>query len=169
MKLDPVSRASSAGSSMIPQLTTLILSIVAVIPIDIPDYAAVTPDFLLIAVFHWSLYRPNDLPYSVVFAIALIEDLLTAGPVGLIELLLLLVRWTVLNNRRLFVGRTFPFVWGGFVLMAISVSFAGWLLASILAGTMQDPRSVAFRTVLTVAFYPIMTLVFARLQKLIAA
>jgi hypothetical protein len=34
---------------------------------------------------------------------------------------------------------------------------------------MQEPRSVAFRTVLTVAFYPIMTPLFARAQKLIAA
>ena len=154
---------------MIPQLTMLALAIATVIPVDIPDYAVVTPDFLLIAVFHWSLYRPNDVPYSVVFAVALLEDLLTAGPPGLIELLLLLVRWTVLNSRRAFVGRSFPFVWGGFVLVAIGVAFAGWLVASILAGMIQDPRSVAFRTVLTIAFYPIMTPLFVRLQKLIAA
>lgn len=154
---------------MIAQLVTLVLAIVAVIPLDIPDYAAVTPDFLLIAVYHWSLYRPNDLPYSVVFAIAVLEDLLTAGPPGLIELTLLLVRWTVLNARRLFIGRSFPFVWGGFAVTAMIVALADWLLASILAGAMQDPRSVAFRTVLTVAVYPIMTPLFARLQKLSSA
>jgi rod shape-determining protein MreD len=140
-----------------------------VIPVDIPGYAAVTPDFLLIAVFHWSLYRPNDLLYSVVFAVALLEDLLTAGPPGLIELTLLVVRWTVLNARVLFVGRPFPFVWGGFALTAMVAAFADWVLGSMLAGAMQDPRSLAFRTVLTVAFYPIMTPLFARLQKLISA
>ena len=47
---------------MMAQLVTLVLAIVTVIPLDIPDYAAVTPDFLLIAIYHWSLYRPNDLP-----------------------------------------------------------------------------------------------------------
>jgi rod shape-determining protein MreD len=169
MKVDPVARTSGSGSAMVPQLLTLALALVTVIPIDIPDYAAVTPDFLLIAVYHWSLYRPNDLPYSVVFMIAVVEDLLTAGPPGLIELVLLLVRWAVLNTRRLFVGRTFPFVWGGFAVAAMAVSLASWLLGSILEGAMQEPRSVAFRTVLTVAFYPIMTPLFARAQKLIAA
>ena len=151
---------------MMAQLVTLVLAIVTVIPLDIPDYAAVTPDFLLIAIYHWSLDRPNDLPYSVVFAIALLEDFLTAGPPGLVELTLLIVRWTVLNTRRLFIGRSFPFVWGGFAVTAMIVAFADWILASMLASAMQDLRSVAFRTVLTVAVYPIMTPLFARLQKL---
>jgi len=147
----------------------VILAIFTVVPVAIPGYASVTPNFVLMSVYHWSIYRPEHMPYFAVFLIGLLLDLLTTAPgsvVGLTPLLLLIVRSTVLGQRRFFAGRSFPVVWWSFALVVAFVDALTWLVDSGLNGTLLEPRSIAFQAVLTVACFPPMTLLFARIQRL---
>ena len=67
-----------------------------------PGYAALAPAFTLMAVYHWTIYRPDLLPPIGLFAIGLAQDLLTGAPIGVGALMLLLARGAVLRYRRLF-------------------------------------------------------------------
>ncbi len=69
------------------------------------------------AVYHWTIYRPDLLPPIGLFAVGLAQDLLAGAPVGVGALVLLLARAAVLRYRRYFINRTFPFVWTGFTLL----------------------------------------------------
>jgi rod shape-determining protein MreD len=124
------------------------------------------------SVYHWSIYRPEHLPYLAVFLIGLLVDLLTTAPgsaVGLTPLLLLITRSTVLGRRKFFVGRSFPLVWWGFALVVAMFDLLVWLIDSALAGSVLEPRSLAFQAVLTIAFFPLLTLLFARTQRATAS
>src|SRR5580698_9282591 len=93
---------------LVPFLTTLLFAFFSVVPLNLPGFAVVMPAFALMAVFHWTVYRPDLLPLSAVFGIGLFLDLLNGTPfVGLSALIFLLARTAVLGQRRLFFERPF--------------------------------------------------------------
>lgn len=168
MKASPAARVYGIGPKLVPPLVTAALAVLSAVPIGIPDYASVTPNFVLMSLYHWTLYRPEYLSYPAVFAIGLFFDLLTTAPgttVGLTPLVLLVARWAVLLNRRGFVGRRFPFVWAGFAVLTALVAIVLWALGSLLDFRMLEPRAYLFQAVLTVALFPVSTVLFARLQR----
>ena len=128
-------------------------------------YAALVPAFALMAVYHWTIYRPDLLPPISVFAIGLAQDLLTGALIGVGALMLLLARGGVLRYRRLFINRTFPFVWGGFTLLAGGVMFGLWVLHCVLQLNLFDLRTAMFRAVLTIAVFPVASFALGRTQR----
>ncbi len=168
MKLRPPSYGSGLAPRLVPPVVTALLAIVSAVPLDIPDYAIVAPDFVLMSVFHWTLYRPEHLSFLAVFLIGLFFDLLTTAPgapIGVTPLVLLVARWSVSATRKNFVGRDFPFVWLGFALVSAAAGLSIWAIASLLSASMFDLRRCAFQTVLTIALFPAADWLFARLQR----
>ncbi len=157
-------RIERALFGLAPLLMTLALVILGVLPWPLPDFAPVTPWFTLIAVYYWSIYRPDLLPPSATFLIGLIQDGLSGTPLGLNVLLLLLAQGVVASQRRFFHGKTFLIEWWGFILVAPGAMVAGWLLGSIYHGSLMAPQPMAFQLLVTIAFYPCLAWLFARAQ-----
>lgn len=146
----------------VPFLTTLLFAVISVVPLNLPGSAVVTPAFALMAVFHWTVYRPEWMPLSAVFAIGLLLDLLNGTPyVGLSAIALLCARTAVLGRRRLFVNRTFPVVWLGFCAVAAATFAFFWIFVSLLHGATLGVRPFVFQAILTVACYPVGSYVLA--------
>jgi rod shape-determining protein MreD len=168
----PRAKGYGVAPRLVPPAVTLLMAILSVVPFGLPDYAAVTPNFILMSVYHWTLYRPEHLSYLAVFCIGLFFDLLTSAPgasVGVTPLVLLILRWAVLSSRKAFAGSGFAFVWLGFGAAAAAASAMAWAISSALALVLLDPRRFAFETVLTVALFPAADWLFARLQRAVEA
>ncbi|HTV88096.1 MAG TPA: rod shape-determining protein MreD [Stellaceae bacterium] len=163
--LPPLPRANSGVVRLLPIATTVMAALFAIMPVRIPGYAALTPAFALMTVYHWSIYRPDLLPASGLFVIGFAVDLLTGGPVGVTALLLLLARAAVLRQRRHFVNRAFPFVWSGFTLLAIIALFGLWLMHCLMQLSLSGFRATVFRTVLTIAIFPAASFALGRTQR----
>jgi rod shape-determining protein MreD len=145
-------RVNSGAARMLPIATTVLAAIISILPLRVPGYAALTPAFTLMAVYHW-------------FAVGLAQDLLSGAPVGVGALLLLLARAAVLRYRRHFINRTFPFVWTGFTLLAAGAMLALWALHCLLQLNFFDLRATVFRTVLTIAIFPVASFGLGRSQR----
>jgi rod shape-determining protein MreD len=158
-------RVNGGVARLLPIATTLLAATIAILPIPVPGYAALTPAFTLMAVYHWTIYRPDLLPPIGVFAVGLTQDLLTGAPVGIGALVLLLARAAVLRGRRYFINRTFPFVWTGFTLLSAAAMLTVWALHCLLQLTFFDLRSTMFRTVLTIAIFPVASFALGRTQR----
>lgn len=158
-------RVNSGLARMLPIATTVAAAVIAIVPLRIPGYAALTPAFTLMAAYHWTIYRPDLLPPSGLFAVGVAEDLLAGTPVGVNALLLLLTRVVVLRQRRHFVRRTFPFVWAGFTLLCITAMLALWTLHCLMQLDIFDFRTTAFRAVLTIAMFPAASFALGRTQR----
>ena len=158
-------RVNSGIARMLPIATTLLAAIIAILPVPVPGYAALTPAFTLMAVYHWTIYRPDLLPPIGVFGVGLAQDLLAGTPVGVGTLVLLLARAAVLRVRRYFINRTFPFVWTGFTLLGAGAMVSLWALHCLLQLTVFDLRSTMFRTVLTIAIFPVASFALGRTQR----
>ena len=150
---------------MLPLGTTVLAAIIVILPVRVPGYAALTPAFVLMAVYHWTIYRPDLLPPLGLFAVGLAQDLLAGAPVGIAALVLLLARTAVLRHRRYFINRTFPFVWTGFALLAVGAMAVLWALHSLVALNLFDLRATMFRTVLTIAIFPVASFALGRTQR----
>jgi len=160
-----VPQVDSVASRLIPVATTAAAAILSIQPVHIPSYAALTPAFMLMAVYHWTIYRPDLLPASAVFLIGVSHDLLAGGSLGVTAVFLLLTRAVVLRYRRWFPDRAFPFVWGGFALLTAAAMLALWLLHSLLEAKAVEFRSSISRAVLTISLFPFASFLLGRTQR----
>jgi rod shape-determining protein MreD len=154
---------------MLPLATTVLAALLAILPLRLPGYAALTPAFTLMAVYHWTIYRPDLLPPLGLFVVGIAQDLLAGAPVGVSALTLLLARAAVLRCRRHFINRTFPFVWTGFTLLGAVATLGLWALHSLIELSFFDLRNAVFRTVLTIAMFPAASFVLGRTQRALMA
>ena len=104
--------------------------------------------------YHWSIYRPDLLPPSGLFAVGLRADLVTGAAIPASALVLLLARAAVLHYRRRFVRRPFPFAWAGFAALAAAATLGLWALHCVLQFSLFDLRTTIIRGALTVALFP---------------
>ena len=82
-------RDTSVPGRVVPVLSTFLFVVVSVVPLNLPGFAIVTPSFALMAVYHWSIYRPDLLPQTAVFALGEIGDAGdVAGRCGVLQCLL---------------------------------------------------------------------------------
>ena len=63
--------------ALLPFILTVILVLGGIARWPFPDPVSIPPEFGLIAVFYWGVHRPGVLPLVLVFAIGLIQDLLS--------------------------------------------------------------------------------------------
>jgi rod shape-determining protein MreD len=158
--------AGGFPSNLVPFLTTLVFVFLSVVPLHIPGFAVVAPAFALMAVYHWTIYRPELLPPLAVFVLGLLLDFLNGTPyVGVSAASLLLAQWVLMSARRFFINRLFPTLWAGFLVIAIAVISFEWALVSALYRQALGPRPFLFEAILTVASFPLGSYLLTRLQR----
>jgi rod shape-determining protein MreD len=157
-------RFELAVRGLTPFVVTLSLAVLTIIPLRIPDFAPVTPALTVIAVYYWSIYRPDLLPMAAVFGVGLFQDALAGTPLGLTSLVLILVQYVVIAQRRFFHSKTFLVEWWGFLLVAPGAALVSWLLASLYFGVLVAPQPLGFQLLLSIALYPCLAWLFIRIQ-----
>jgi len=160
-------RLGRALRSTIPGLLLLLCIFVAALPTGVPQFADVTPFLSLMAVYYWSIYRPDLMPIYVVFAAGLVQDVVSGTPIGLMALVLVLVHGVGVSQRRVFLGKSFPVEWWGFGLVTLGAGIVAWVLASVYFAFLIDPKSVAVQALLTIAVYPLVTRLFLRAARVL--
>lgn len=165
MSGSPWSSFDNVARSSMPSLLLLFLVVLGQLPFSLPGDSAVTPFFVLMAVFYWGLHRPDLLPAGVVFLIGLVQDALDGEPFGVNAFVLIAMYWFVVSSRRHFAGRPFMVLWLVFALAALAAEALRWLLVSVLTTTLIGPWSVTFEYLITVALYPVLTVAFLLAQK----
>jgi rod shape-determining protein MreD len=148
---------------------TLLLIMAAMVPLRVPLLSPVIPALPLIAVYYWSVYKPDLMPIWAIFLIGLFHDLLSAGPAGVGILSLLLVYGLVESLRRLLVGAGFLAIWLVFVPVAAAASLSTWLLTCLLTCLIEtrlfDLEPTLFQYFATIAGYPCLAWVLSQLQR----
>jgi rod shape-determining protein MreD len=116
------------------------------------------------AVYYWSIYRPDLLPLGATFFVGIVQDTLDGTPLGLSSLILVLVQGVVVSQRRFFHGKAFLVEWWGFMLVAPGAIVISWVFASLYYGVLASPRPLGFQLLMTIVLYPCLTWLFARVQ-----
>ena len=162
-------RLDLALRCMTPFVITLFLALVPVLPLHLPHEMDLVPAFTLMAVFYWTVYRPDLMPASAVFAIGIIQDFAAGAPLGVTSLILLGTHGVVLGQRRLFVGKPFAMAWSGFMLVDAAATFVSWGFASLLAGEPLALGQPLLQFVATMAMFPMLAWFFVRTHRRVLA
>lgn len=161
----PAARAGKLALLTLPFLVGLACVLLSFVPISQIFSADLAPAYGLMAVYYWAVQRPEVFPPYAVFVLALLYDLLSAGPLGLWTLVYLIVYGIVVSQRLLFVGRAFSLFWLGFLVTAMAAGVLGWMLASLYFGEPLSPGPVLIQMAATVALFPLFAKLFEWLQK----
>lgn len=148
-----------------PTATTAALVILGAVPLGIPGYPQIAPAYTLMAVFYWSVYRPDLIPPPAIFCLGVAQDLLSGYPLGLTALVFLAVYGVTLTQRQTFLTKPFFIAWFGFVVIAFGAFLMSWMLMCLFNLTWIVPQPVLFQYALTVAAFPLLAWVFVRIHR----
>ena len=139
--------------------------LVGMVPLPLPGYAIVAAPFTLMCLFYWVIHRPDLLRPLVVFAIGLLQDLISGAPIGLTPMVLMLAYWLLITQRRFFLGRSFLMLWTGFALVAAGAAAVQWLVFAVMTASLLDAQPVLVQAVLGVALFPAVVWLLQRLHR----
>ncbi len=152
---EPLQRAiDRAVRRSFPMATTVLATLAGLVALPVPEYSRIAPAFVLIAVYCWSVWRPELLPLAGVFLVGLFEDLLRGLPLGLTALMLLAVAGFVQSQRASIYGRSLILFWSAFAPVTVAWMAVEWLAMSALLGHLLDPEAALFRYLLTFGLLP---------------
>lgn len=151
MKLDATAR------QLTPLGSAIVFTILVVLPLDLPVIGTVSPAWPLIAVYVWSLLRPDLFPAVAAFAVGLLYDALGGAPIGVNAAVFVVVHLVVAGERQrlFFHGKPFPLVWLGFAMVLFGAIAAGWLLSSAWNGMLLPARMLLLQYFVTLGLFPL--------------
>lgn len=150
-------RADHFARNMVPVTVTLLLVLVTLVPFGVPAIDQLLPLLPLMAIYHWSIYRPQQMTGIAVFCIGLAVDLLTGSYLGVNTMILLLVRYAVASQRSFLVKRSFWMIWWGFMVVCALALLVEWLLVSALAEQFVWPQSFLLQYLIGLTVYPLVS------------
>lgn len=149
----------------IPLLATMAAVLLNVVPLRLPDYAPLAPGFVLMAVFYWTVHRPDLMRPWAVFLVGLLDDVLSGTPLGVNSLVLLFVHWTIMAQHRVFRGKSFMLVWLGFAVLAFGAKLVLAAVAFGIGYGLLDPLVLLVQFILTLALYPPVAFIMGWAQR----
>ncbi len=149
----------------LPGFLTALLALLSVVPTGISGFAVVTPSFVAISVFYWSIHRPYLMSAPLVFLLGIFSDFLTGAPLGLSSLGLLLIHGIAVSQRRVFVGKAFLLTWSGYLLIAFAVAMISWIVACLYSLTIMPLMPILTQFVLSLLVFPLFAWGFGLLQN----
>lgn len=165
MTAGTLSRIDLALRSVTPFLMTVALILLGAMPLSMPIDLPITPAFGLMAVFYWSVYRPDLMPAVAVFALGLMQDLISGALLGITAVIWLGTFGIVLNQRKIFLGKPFAMSWWGFSMVAVAAGAARWLISSALAGHLLDAHRMTAELTATVLLFPLAVALFVATHR----
>lgn len=142
------------------------LLLLSVVPLRIAHLGELRPAFILMAVYYWSILRPA--PLVGVFILGLILDLLSAYPLGMSALVLVVAQLLASSQRKFLLGQSFLVIWAGFALVALGAGLAQWLIFSIFEASWVVARPMLISTLLSALLFPLVVVPLALVHRILA-
>lgn len=164
MKRSVMETAGFVLRPVLPFLVAVLLVIIATIPYRFPGIPGIMPWLSLIAVYYWSMTRPDLMPIWAVFLVGILRDSILGGPLGVSALVLMTAHLMGATQRRALAGKPFLVGWTGFVVIALMAGGLSWLLSVFYFAAFVDPWPVFIQFLVTIVIYPVLWAVFRRLE-----
>jgi rod shape-determining protein MreD len=148
-----------------PSATLLLLILLNAVPLHVPYVSVAAPLFPLMALFHFSLFRPEYLPNWLALMFGLLIDVMSGGPLGVHGMVFLVTRYFVGNNQRFLADKPFLVIWFGYAVVSAAAVAGIWAFSALLMWRGIDPRPAVFQFLMSLAFYPFLSWLIGRSQS----
>lgn len=127
----------------------------------------IMPSLPLLAIFFWTLYRPELLPPAAVLLAGLLYDLLIAGPVGCSSIVFLAAYGITRSQRIYWKTLQASGLFGGFLFVVVACETISWGAASFSFGRFLGPMPAVVEGITSIVFLPIARRLFIPLERLV--
>src|SRR5262249_54181934 len=155
------------GRLLMPGVVLLFFVLLTLAPLRVPYISDILPLLPALTVFQFSLVTPERLPGPVLLAMGVLLDLLLGrpgAPGGVSALCFVLIRSSVVSNRRYLVGVPFLFQWIGFCLLTLGYVVIVWVFTALFTWSNLDAGPALAQYVVVVVAYPIIAPLLARVR-----
>jgi len=149
----------------VPTVVSLLGLLIYIAPFHLLGMVIPMPLFPLMAIFFWAMARSKMMPPIAVFAIGLIQDLLTGGPLGLWSFSYLFAYAIMTTQSDAFAGRGDRMLWAGFGVMVVLTLLAAAFAGVVAMGWNVDGVHLLAQGVTTFLVYPLVGRFYGRLQR----
>jgi rod shape-determining protein MreD len=160
-------RLDSGARLSIPLLTVLVCMLLGAVAWPLPYFGTVAPPLVLMAIYYWTVHRPDLFGPGLAFMIGLINDVINYLPLGVSAFLFVGAHQLILNQRRFFAGHSFFMLWFGFVLTIMAVMASEWLLLCVVHWQLIPALPILAQNILAIVIFPLPCWAFIWLQRLI--
>jgi rod shape-determining protein MreD len=151
----------------LPAITALIAALFAILPFGAGDTVRAGLSFAPLMVIHyWSARRPQLLPVPLIFALGLVVDVLTHGPLGFWALMALAAAAAAhgeiaMTGQSTATGRAA--VYAITMVMLAALSFG---IASGYSGQLIDGQPMLLAALAAIVLYPVMAALLMPIDRL---
>lgn len=160
-----LSRLDQLARPALPFLITLIAALLSAVPWPWPQFGPVAPPFALMAVYYWSIHRPDMFGGISAFTIGLLLDALLGTAFGLHALSFVVIHQLCLQQRHLFVNHSFFILWFGFAVSALAVALLQWIGLSAYEARWMPLGAPLVQAVLAGLLFPLPAALLIALQR----
>ena len=129
--------------------------VVACMPLALYEGVSLLGGLPLIAIYCWTLRRPEEVRPVTIFFLGLLQDFISGGTIGIWAFLYLTLYTVLLTQQGGFLLRSALFSWLGFLLVAfwfvIFTRFVGW----VVVGTELSSVGLALQWGVSALLYPL--------------
>lgn len=165
----PAARAGRIVMTVVPFIMAVICVLLSFVPVGRIFGSSVTPAFAFMAIYYWGVVRPEMFPPVAVFAVGLILDLMSGGPIGLWAFVYVATYALVITQRFMLVNAPFSAFWFGFILASLFAAFISWIAASFFFGGLVAFSPIFWHMAVTIAVFPLFAFIFGRVQARVLA
>jgi rod shape-determining protein MreD len=157
-----------AVSFFVPLASILVAVLMMPLPFGVQVWGVtLMPSLPLIAIFLWTVYRPDLLPPAAVLFFGVLYDFLVHGPIGASSFVFLAVYAITLSQRVYWMTLQGSGLIGGFFFVALIAEFLLWALTSFSAGRMLSLTPALIEALISILFLPLVRRVFLPLERLV--
>jgi len=149
----------------VPVGLSLVCVLLSLVPVGIGTGGTIAPIFTLAVAYFFAVHRPEFFPPWAVFAIGLIQDVLSGGPLGLYAVVLVAAFGLTHSQRLFLIGRSFSTMWGGFMAVSGIAAAISWFGASVHYGIVVNPMPLIWQALITIAIYPPLSFFMTRINR----
>ena len=150
---------------LIPLASSLLLLFISYLPFNLPLLNNIRPAVGMVCVYFWMLHRPDIFNLFSVYFLGMVDDIISNVPFGS-NIFTLLVLYLLLSNLLRFIsGKPFIVAWYGFILLSLAAFFCKWFVLSVYYSQFLPFSTVCFSYLVTIAFYPLLSLILAYIQN----
>lgn len=158
--------AISLFERLLPPVSSVLLMLLAYVPVYMGIFNNIRADLGLIAIYFWMLNRADLFDLKSVVFMGLVDGTLSSSVFGLELFAYLLMYVLTLNLRKFLVGRSFLVIWYGFMAITLVVLLLKWSVAAIYYGQFLPFTPLMFSYLQNAAIYPLISVLLALLQNM---
>ena len=158
-------RIEMSARRFLPLVTAALFVLGGVVAWPLPYIGAVTPELGLVALYYWTIHRPDLFRVPTVFFLGLLHDAIHFLPLGLSAFVFVGLHQFVLSQRRFFVRQSFVTLWVGFALLVALAMLSFGIILSVVSGHGISFLPVALQGLLTIVLFPFPAWLLIHLQR----